>query len=957
MASPTYNEILRDLYSQIHEKLERRDIADRRFAKVGTTQAVLAPYNLRRLFCSLVSPNDSLETYFGPGITVDLLTSRVEERSLHSFLAILIYSRCSIESVRCFTRKLLTCPSDADRWPISYDGQTRIDQLPAEREQLEKIFGVDNGPDINSFIDMQPCFCPIVLHGGDVQWADGKKQRLPYMFDEEEIGMGSYGVVYRVVIAKGHLVNKSTSMVNSEPMPMARKDFEKNDHFQKELGTMKQILCTPRKSKNIVETFGSLQLDESIFSIFMPLAECDLRAWMRSNAPPILESEKADILECASGLADGLEFLHSEIRDSSGNRMVCYHMDLKPANVLVFYDKEHGRLVWKISDFGMSRVKVSHSHTNTVDQDIQDISVLFERRRGDTSVSDTVNRRLEGTYLAPESTISVRNMNEKSDIWSLGCVISVVITYINKGQEGIDAYADRRAATSKSSRAGDKDHFFLISRYRTPPKPHPAIKEHHRNLIKEANRRSSGEGKVMKEVLNYIEQKVLELDPRRREPARRIRDKLLAASAAYHMLSENPEQYEGHTQPGILSRIISRFPVRYQKTDGPKLESWWIPNARAVTGCSIAPNEPVIAHWTDTCISLYDLQYFQRRGGDKRVPYYELRGTGAWKSVKLNETYLIASITGRHSYVYLFDIKGGRLPGLNFDLNYKIELPVDTRNGLDRIAISPGGEVIACVVHRDLESSWIYYAKISDLLSRRIPRGDSESLLSSSDELQYRIIAEEPWDRLKVDAPAGSVTHLSFPSDAALYYITQPDISERHDIKISYLSLLTRQVKIRHVENSAQTPSGDVDSGNWGRLLTTITAISDEQTFAVVLYENQLRIRNFGGGNPIPNSDTTLRNYFISKLLMDKQNSRLFALASKSGNSTMLLIELPLPHLGDREKPREIKELPEIGYRDKVTAMIFSEENRRDGDGGYIIILAYVATGLMLYKISLLRLK
>ncbi|KAI0135117.1 kinase-like protein [Daldinia grandis] len=923
MTSPSFNEILRDLYNQIHEKLERRDISDRRFAQVGTTQAVLAPYNLRRLFCSLVPPNDSLETHFGPRITVDLLASRTEERSLHDFIAILIYSRCSKESFRCFTRKLLTCPSDPDSWPIVYSGQTRIDQLPAERGQLEQIFGVDNGPDINSFIDMQPCFCPIVLHGGDVQWADGEKQRLPYLLDEEEIGMGSYGVVYRVVIAKGYLVNKSTSMVNSEPMPMARKDFEKNDHFRKELGTMKQILYTPRKSKNVVETFGSLQLDESIFSIFMPLAECDLRAWMRDNAPPILESEKADVLEYASGLADGLEFLHSEIRDSSGNRMVCYHMDLKPANVLVFYDREHGKLVWKISDFGMSRVKVSHNHTNTADQDI---SLLFEKRRGDTSVSDTVNRRLEGTYLAPESSISVRNMNEKGDIWSLGCVISVVLTYINEGQEGIDTYADRRAATSKSSRAGDKDHFFLISRYRTPPKPHPAIKEHHRRLIKESNRRSSGEGKVMKEVLNYIEEKVLELDPRRREPARCIRDKLLAASAAYRTLSENPKQHEGHAQDGILSRIISRFPIRHQKTDGPKLESWWASNARAVVGCSIALSQPVIAHWTNSCISLYDLQYFQQRGGDKRVPSYELQGTGAWKGVKLNETYLIASITGRYSHVYLFDIKGGRFPGLNFDLNYEIKLPVDAPNGLDRIAISPGGEILACVVYRDLGSSRIYYAKISDLLSCRIP-----STLSSSDELHGR--------------PAGSVTHLPFPSDTALYYITQPDISERHDIKISYLSLPTRQVKIRHVENSTRTPSGDVDSGNWGRLFTTITAINDEQAFAVVLYENQLCIRNFGGGNPIPNSDITLKNYFISKLLMD------------NGSNTMLLIELALPYLGDREKPREIKELPEISYRDKVTAMVFSGESRKDEDGGYIIVLAYVATGLTLYKISLSRLK
>ncbi|KAI1806708.1 kinase-like protein [Daldinia bambusicola] len=949
MASPSYNEVHKDLYGHIHEKLERKDIAGRRFAAVGTTQAVLAPYNLKRLFCTLVPTDNSWEMHFGPGITADLLTTRIEERSLHNFLATLIYARCSIESLKCFARKLLTSPSDSDSWPIAYNEETTLDQLPATRGQLEQILGVDNGPDINSFMDMQPCFCPIVLYGGDVQSADAKNQRLPYMTDEEEIGMGSYGVVYRVVIAKGHLVNKYTSMANSEPLPMARKDFEKNDHFQKEFETMKQILSTPRRSRNIVETFGSLQLNDNIFSLFMPLAECDLREWMRNNPPPILESEKADILACMSGLADGLEFLHSEIKDSNGNRMVCYHMDLKPANILVFHDKEHGKMVWKISDFGMSRVKLSHNHTDTVDRDI---SVIFDKRRGETSVSNTMNRRLEGTYLAPQSDISVRNMNVKSDIWSLGCVISVVLTYISEGQGGIDTFADERATVSRISGAGDKDHFFLISRSQIP-KPHPAIKAHHKRLIKEANLRNPDEGKVMKEILNYIEEKVLELDPKRREPARRIRDKLHDTSAAYRKLSENLEQYESPARERIISSIIPRWWKRRQHHDRARLETWWISNSRTISGYAIASTEPVIAYWTDTRISLYDIQYFQRQNEDKEVPSYEIRGSGAWRSVKLNGPYMIASMTGRNSHIYLFDIKGGRLPGLNFDLNYKVELPVDSPSRIGRIAISPGGRVLACVVPPDLENSWIYHARISDLIDHRTHRGDSESTISSDDTPQYRITAEEPWNRFPVDAPAGSITHLSFSSDTALYCVAQPDVSEKHDIKVYYVSLLTRRVRIRPVENHAQTPSGEVDSGNWGRLLTSITIVNDEPTFALVLYENQLRIRNFGDTNHIPNSDITIRNYFVSKLIINKQKSRLFALASKSGNSTMLLVELPLPHVGDKEKPQEIKVLPDLSYRDKVTAMVFNEGDGGDEDGGYIIILAHVATRLMLYKISL----
>ncbi|KAI2618276.1 kinase-like protein [Hypomontagnella submonticulosa] len=971
MASPSYNEVLRSLHNEIHDNLERRDIADERFAKAGTTKAVLFHSNLRRFFCSLVPPGDSLETHFGPGTTADVLISRTKERNLYDFLATLIYARCSIESAQSFTRKLLTCSSDTGSWPVYSEGRTRLDQFPADRAQLEQVFGPDNTSDINGFIDAQSCFCPIVLYEGeDVQVTDGKKRRLPYTtFDKQPIGEGSYGVVYRVVIAEGHLKNRRTAMANTEPKQMARKDFKKIRDLQNEYQTMRHILSAPRTSKNIVETFGSLQLDETTFSLFMPLAECDLRGWMKDNSsPPTTEAEKAEILKCASGLADGLEFLHSEIKGLDGNRMVCYHMDLKPANILVFPDTDQGKLLWKISDFGMSRVKVSHRHDNTDDQDI---SALFERRAGGTSVSGTINPRAEGTYLAPESRISLRKMNEKSDVWSLGCVISVVLTYLNEGQRGIEDYADERAEISKGSGAGDKDYFFLDNRSLTQPKPHPAIRNHHRRLIREASGRSSGEGVVMKNISKYIEEKVLDLDPQRRDPAKTISDGLLRASKAYNTLNENAEVYQSPvSERNAIFGWLQRTFRPKQKPDGPRIVTWSVSKEMSLSGCSISSNEFIVAYWSGARILLYNSQSLlpNRQGEVEQVAEYSSKGTGMWKSVKLNQPYLIASTTGHHPHVYLFDIKGGRLPGLSFDLSYEVVLPVNSTDGVHQIAISPGGKVLGCVVRRDAKRCWVYHAEIEELLSFKTQsiRRESETTLSSGSDLRHRIVAPDPWHRLPVPASAGSVTHLFFPSDRAICCVAQPDVTERKSMGIYWRLLPTGPDREQCIDYPLNSPTRPFDSGNYGRLFTTLTAIDDQGAFAIVLHENQLFIRNFDK-SPIQDSETFFHNYFISELLMDELHSRLFALGTKSGSGKMLLIELPLSHSGHKVKPRVIKELPNLRHKDSFISKLFScttqplqgpgevaGSNGRDPDGeGYIIISAFASTPPRLYKISL----
>ncbi|KAI1766162.1 hypothetical protein GGR53DRAFT_235100 [Hypoxylon sp. FL1150] len=287
------------------------------------------------------------------------------------------------------------------------------------------------------------------------------------------------------------------------------------------------------------------------------------------------------------------------------------------------------------------------------------------------------------------------------------------------------------------------------------------------------------------------------------------------------------------------------------------------------------------------------------------------------------------------------------------------------------MAISPGSEVLACVVHQSAGKSWVLYANIKDLLSYGIKSRDSESTLSSGSEgLQYKITAKEQWDKFTVDASAESVTHLLFTSDTTLCCVAQPDITEEgHEPHITTLSLPTRSV-IKYPLDSSNNE--EFDSGNWGRLFTTLAAIDSKQTLAVVLYKKQLIIRSLVDPSPRLKTQTTFRNYFIIDLLMDEQHSRLFALGSKSGHGMLLLMELPLTRLSHREKPREIKQFPKISHRDKFTARIFrgtkptwngmpGESNNTntnanagaaDGDG-YIVISVYAGAQPTLYKIHL----
>ncbi len=565
MATKSYDDLCYEIYEQIYRKLEKRDEERLRFATRGTAKEVLHPENLLRFFRSLLLPDRTSMDHFGH--SVDTLVTRMNERGLHDFLAILIFATCRVEAARAFTAQLVA----ANSWPVKDRKGKDLYSLPAEREDLIRLFG--NVVAADKFITKQACFCTVVIYKREevrVQNLEG--QRLPYL-EEHALAKGSFGKVFKVKIARGHFFDPQERTANLEPEEMARKDYLISSEYRAkgEREIMEKILnSSARKCENILENFGSLEIGPTTYSLFMPLAICDLRAYIMEHhrTRPNTTMEKAKIILAAEGLAGGLNFLHHEMKTSDMEDLVCYHMDLKPSNILIFLETRHGetRNIWKLSDFGMARVKIRHrGHDGDGEKDFNSWFVRRQKPQ-DPSLSATLNRRGEGTYLAPESLSSTRAMKTQSDVWSLGCVISVVFAYLEEGSEGVMKYQDTRM---DHTNADGFDRFFLRgNKLFVPTKVHPVVNRWHTRIIDKASQRDPSEGEITKSMLRYLEDKVLVINQEKRNGASGVQGKLLETFRKLKSLDEmrNKELGGRRSSRQLTKSLWERVRPRYGNT-------------------------------------------------------------------------------------------------------------------------------------------------------------------------------------------------------------------------------------------------------------------------------------------------------------------------------------------------------------------------------------------------------
>ncbi|KAL7760810.1 hypothetical protein ACKLNR_007345 [Fusarium oxysporum f. sp. zingiberi] len=430
---------------------------------------------------------------------------KVKERKLQHFLAVLIYAKCSIDAIKEFLDKLVF----GNEAEFQEEDQETPNLLPARKEFLERLFSRPS--DRRDFFDEQRPFCTLVLGGLDLVTIRSDDQKsLPWL-EQEQIGSGAFGVVYKVTIPKGHLtMDGNFSQPTSGLMTIARKDFICVDtaeaSFKKEVKAIRDIFSGQATHDNILKSFGTIVIEgkPSTFSLLMPCADLDLQEYMKRNPEisPSDTSTRESIIRSARELAGALDFLHRKMTTSEGDPIVCYHMDLKPSNILIFHDTRRRSeasirdMIWKLSDFGLSRVK-----TRTRSQ--ADLSNLFRTRFKDQSSQASATQNFRGTdmFLPVEAELEGRTMNEKSDIWSFGCILSLLFTYMGEGYKGFGGYSESRLLYSNKN----VDCFYQYNKSNIGFEINRGVVEQHEKLIKLAAERSPSEAGSVRYMLKSLE--------------------------------------------------------------------------------------------------------------------------------------------------------------------------------------------------------------------------------------------------------------------------------------------------------------------------------------------------------------------------------------------------------------------------------------------------------------------
>lgn len=177
------------------------------------------------------------------------------------------------------------------------------------------------------------------------------------------------------------------------------------------------------RHKNIIELLASYSQD-GITNLLFPLAEMNLDMFLLQPSRSDDFKENTRFFKALQGLSSGLAYLHNFKSRPQGMHeaitisMHGYHHDIKPRNVLV----KGGNFV--LADFGSSRLKRADESTKTLWKDTTSDYGAPECRNPESFAPGKVGRAL--------------------DVWSIGCIISEVITYMEAGLQGVQHFREVR---------------------------------------------------------------------------------------------------------------------------------------------------------------------------------------------------------------------------------------------------------------------------------------------------------------------------------------------------------------------------------------------------------------------------------------------------------------------------------------------------------------------------------
>ena len=189
----------------------------------------------------------------------------------------------------------------------------------------------------------------------------------------EIIGAGTYADVYK---AKNKITNEYVAIKEIKKIKVKNS----NKEILNESEIMKKL-----KSENIISLIEIIETSESYF-IVSEYCYMSLEEYMnKRNNSLSIEEIKELLLDLNKGL-----------KEMNDNNII--HRDLKPSNILLSFNKSKiNKICFKISDFGLSKIKDEH---NTLSSNGTPVTMSPEMLKREINL-----------------------ISSKSDIWSLGIII------------------------------------------------------------------------------------------------------------------------------------------------------------------------------------------------------------------------------------------------------------------------------------------------------------------------------------------------------------------------------------------------------------------------------------------------------------------------------------------------------------------------------------------------------
>ncbi|XP_047149486.1 receptor-like protein kinase HSL1 [Vigna umbellata] len=220
------------------------------------------------------------------------------------------------------------------------------------------------------------------------------------MTDQNIIGSGGYGTVYRIDVGSDYVAVKK--IWNNRKL-----DKKLESSFRAEVRILSNIRHT-----NIVRLMCCISNEDSMLLVYEYLENLSLDKWLHKSVKPgsankvVLDWPKR--LKIAIGVAQGLSYMHHDCLPP------VVHRDIKTSNILL--DSQFNA---KVADFGLAKLLIKPEELSSMSAVIGSFG-----------------------YIAPEFVQSTR-VNEKIDVFSFG----VVLLELTTGKEA--SYGDQHSSLSE----------------------------------------------------------------------------------------------------------------------------------------------------------------------------------------------------------------------------------------------------------------------------------------------------------------------------------------------------------------------------------------------------------------------------------------------------------------------------------------------------------------------------